>query len=260
MPCPQKHDLTICNYYRISVFDAVWHTSYIVRKGGESLIRLREDGGQKEKMLPKNRFAAPTVRCLFMLSMILLIVPTPILEDKNPPRLLVTQTANPQPGITKSVKKTHSPVRQKAMSCTRFRKVELSSHPIIVDAANRCRVDPALVKAIIMAESGYNPRAVSSKGAKGLMQLMPATAQWLGVEDVFDPEHNINGGVEYFGMLLNQFDGDVRLALAAYNAGSRKVRHYRGIPPFKATRLYIKKVFEYYEFYGDQAGEEVGPV
>jgi len=191
--------------------------------------------------------------------MILLIVPTPIREDKKAPRILVTQTANPQPRIAKSIKNTLGPVKQKAMSSRRFRKVELSSHSIIIDAAIRCRVDPALVKAIIMAESGYNPRAVSNKGAKGLMQLMPLTAEWLGVEDVFDPEHNINGGVEYFGMLLNQFDGDVRLALAAYNAGSRKVRHYRGIPPFKATKLYIKKVFEYYEFYRDQAGEEVGP-
>jgi soluble lytic murein transglycosylase-like protein len=103
-----------------------------------------------------------------------------------------------------------------------------------------------------MAESGYNTRAISKKGAKGLMQLMPATAQELGVEDVFNPKQNISGGVRYFKKLVTQFDGDVKLALAAYNAGSRNVRHYQGIPPFKETRFYIKKVFKYYEIYKDQ--------
>lgn len=125
-------------------------------------------------------------------------------------------------------------------------------HPIIVEVADRHEVDPALIKAIIMAESGYDPTAVSKRGAKGLMQLMPTTAQSLGVEDIFDPEHNIKAGVRYFKKLLNQFDGDVKLALAAYNAGSRKVRKYNGIPPFRATRIYIKKVFKYYELYKER--------
>ena len=125
-------------------------------------------------------------------------------------------------------------------------------HPIIIEVAGRHEVDPALVRAIIMAESGYNPKAVSKRGAKGLMQLMPLTAKSLGVRDIFDPEHNINGGVEYFKRLLNQFDGNVKLALAAYNAGSRKVKKYKGIPPFNATKIYIKKVFEYYEIYKEQ--------
>lgn len=84
------------------------------------------------------------------------------------------------------------------------------------------------------------------------MQLMPATARALGVEDVFNPEQNISGGVRYFKQLVNQFDGDLELALAAYNAGSRNVRHYQGIPPFKATRYYIKKVFKYYQIYKNQ--------
>ena len=132
------------------------------------------------------------------------------------------------------------------------KKAERLIHPIVIQAAYRYQIDPALVKAIIMAESGYNARAISNKGAKGLMQLMPATAQALGVEDVFNPKQNISGGVRYFKQLVNQFDGDVKLALAAYNAGSRNVRHYQGIPPFKATRYYIKKVFEYYQIYKDQ--------
>jgi soluble lytic murein transglycosylase-like protein len=131
-------------------------------------------------------------------------------------------------------------------------KTERLIHPIVIQAAYRYQIDPALVKAIIMAESGYNARAISNKGAKGLMQLMPATAQALGVEDVFNPKQNISGGVRYFKQLVNQFDGDVKLALAAYNAGSRNVRNYQGIPPFKSTRYYIKKVFKYYEIYKDQ--------
>ena len=120
---------------------------------------------------------------------------------------------------------------------------------IIRQAASRYQVDPYLVKAIIMAESSYNPKAVSKKGAKGLMQLMPKTAKALGVEDSFNPEHNINAGVKYFKQLLNQFSGDVKLALAAYNAGSKRVKKYKGIPPYKATQYYVKKVFEYHEHY-----------
>ena len=139
-------------------------------------------------------------------------------------------------------------------------KKEHLFHPIILREASRHEVDPALVKAIIMAESGYNPNAISKKGAKGLMQLMPSTAQALGVEDAFNPEQNISGGVRYFKQLVNRFDGDVKLALAAYNAGSKKVIHYQGIPPYKATHYYIEKVFKYYELYKDQMKEEMKKV
>ena len=120
-------------------------------------------------------------------------------------------------------------------------------HGIIVQAAGRYEVDPHLIRAIIFAESGYNPRAKSKKGARGLMQLMPSTAKSLGVEDSFDPEENIDGGVRYFRSLLDRFGGDVQLALAAYNAGSRHVRNYEGIPPFRATQLYVKKVLKFHK-------------
>jgi soluble lytic murein transglycosylase-like protein len=125
-------------------------------------------------------------------------------------------------------------------------------YPAIHEAADKYQVDPALIKAIIKAESGYNPEALSHRGAIGLMQLMPSTAKSLGVEDCFNPKHNINGGVKYFSQLLDRFNGNVRLALAAYNAGSRYVKKYRGIPPFKATRIYVKKVIEYYQNYKKQ--------
>jgi soluble lytic murein transglycosylase-like protein len=129
------------------------------------------------------------------------------------------------------------------------RKRERHFHPIILAASNKHRVDPALVKAIIMAESSYNPTAISKKGAVGLMQLMPITADAMGVEDSLDPEHNINGGVRYLKHLLNIFSGDLTLAIAAYNAGITTVKKYQGVPPFKATQYYVKKVFEYYQQY-----------
>ncbi|MGA8178927.1 MAG: lytic transglycosylase domain-containing protein [Desulfobacterales bacterium] len=130
-------------------------------------------------------------------------------------------------------------------------------HLIILQEAKRYKIDPCLVKAIIMAESGYNPKAISKRGAKGLMQLMPSTAEALGVEDIFNPKQNISGGIRYFKQLVKKFDGDVKLALAAYNAGSQKVRHYQGIPPYKSTQYYIEKVFKYYDMYKDQSTEKL---
>ena len=115
-------------------------------------------------------------------------------------------------------------------------------YPIILKASRKHKVDPLLVKAIIVAESGFNPRAVSRMGARGLMQLMPRTARSLGLKDSFDPEKNIDAGVRYFKKLLVGFNGDVSLALAAYNAGIGKVRQHGGIPPLSQTMRYVKKV------------------
>jgi hypothetical protein len=122
----------------------------------------------------------------------------------------------------------------------------------ILSAADRYDMDPAVIKAVIMAESGFNPRAVSRAGAQGLMQLMPRTANALGVEDALDPQANIMGGTRYLKKLMNRFDNDIELALAAYNAGSRNVRKHNGIPPFKATHRYIAKIKVYYQHYQDQ--------
>jgi soluble lytic murein transglycosylase-like protein len=121
--------------------------------------------------------------------------------------------------------------------------------PIINKAANKHNIDPALVKAIILVESGYDAMATSEKGAIGLMQIMPNTVSGLSTEDMYNPVHNINAGVEYLRSLLNQFGGDLELAIAAYNAGSSKVREYQGVPPYDATKNFVKEVFEYYKFY-----------
>jgi soluble lytic murein transglycosylase-like protein len=116
---------------------------------------------------------------------------------------------------------------------------------LIMKASEKHKIDPALIKAIIKAESNFNHRAVSRKGAKGLMQLMPATASSLQVQDSFHPENNIEGGVRYLRYLLNYFNGNLPLALAAYNAGENAVIKYRGIPPYRETQVYVQRVLSY---------------
>lgn len=145
---------------------------------------------------------------------------------------------------TSPAPKTTPPVRGK--------RAERIYHPIVVKTASQYEIDPALIKAIIFAESGFDPLAISRRGAVGLMQLMPATAEAMGVKNRFDPAHNIAGGVKYFKMLVTRFQGDIRLALAAYNAGSKTVRRYNGVPPYEATQKYIVKVLEYYKKYQQQ--------
>lgn len=118
---------------------------------------------------------------------------------------------------------------------------------IIEDISSCYQIDPNLIHAIITAESNYNPKAISKKGAKGIMQLMPSTAERYGVKSIFDPLDNIKGGVKYLKDLLIIFDGDLRYALAAYNAGENMVKYYNDIPPFKETKEYVKKVLTLYE-------------
>ncbi len=120
--------------------------------------------------------------------------------------------------------------------------------PIIDNAAKTHGVDPRLVHAVIRAESGYNERALSNKGAVGLMQLIPATAERMGVKNIYDPIENIFGGTKYLAFLLNMFNGNVELALAGYNAGENAViRHGHRIPPFAETQAYVPKVLSFYK-------------
>ncbi len=118
---------------------------------------------------------------------------------------------------------------------------------IIKRKSSEYNIDPAIIKALITTESSWNPRAVSKKGAMGLMQLMPATANEMQITDPFDPEENIDGGTRYLRQLLDRFDDNLDLALAAYNAGPSRVEKRRGIPRIAETKKFIKKVLSIYE-------------
>jgi len=121
--------------------------------------------------------------------------------------------------------------------------------PVIRKTSERYGVDHALVKAVIKAESNFDSLAVSRAGAKGLMQLMPGTAKALGVNDSFHPADNIEGGVRYLRYLLDLFNGNLQLALAAYNAGEEAVFQYSGFPPYQETQTYVQRVLQYFQNY-----------
>ncbi|MCD6281381.1 MAG: lytic transglycosylase domain-containing protein [Deltaproteobacteria bacterium] len=124
---------------------------------------------------------------------------------------------------------------------------DLYTQEVITSVARRYGISPVIIRAIIEVESEMNEGAVSSKGAIGLMQVMPETARDMGIDDPWDTRQNIVAGTRYFARLLKHYKGDVRLALAAYNAGPGVVDRYRGIPPFEETREYVKRVMAFIE-------------
>ncbi len=151
---------------------------------------------------------------------------------------------------------TNTPVSSKYRIYVRSRQARLRPSPggrnydrIIQDASQRYGVDFSLLKAIIRAESSFNPAAVSRKGARGLMQIMPENFNALEIRDPFDPRQNIMGGARYFRTLLDRYQGKVALTLAAYNAGPTAVDRYQRIPPYVETQDYVEKVLRYYRFY-----------
>jgi soluble lytic murein transglycosylase len=146
-------------------------------------------------------------------------------------------------------------------SDTRYRRIDILSnrlHPLISEQelepmisrfSRQHQLHPALIRAVIKAESGFDPYAVSRAGAVGLMQLMPQTAVRMDVRDLYDPEDNIGGGTKYLRQLLDRFRGNLPLALAAYNAGEHVVDRYRTLPPITETRQYVRKVLRYYRVF-----------
>ena len=115
---------------------------------------------------------------------------------------------------------------------------------VVSDASSHYKLDPDLINSVIRAESGFNTRAVSPKGAQGLMQLMPQTASKLGVGNAFDPRANVEGGTQYLRALLEQYDFDLKKALAAYNAGPLRVAQYGGVPPYLETQAYVARIIK----------------
>jgi soluble lytic murein transglycosylase-like protein len=143
----------------------------------------------------------------------------------------------------------------------RYRRIDILSNrlhptiseqelePMISRFSRQHQLHPALIRAVIKAESGFDPHAVSRAGAVGLMQLMPQTAARMDVRDLYDPEDNIGGGTKYLRQLLDRFHGNLPLALAAYNAGEHVVDRYRTLPPYTETRQYVRKVLRYYRVF-----------
>lgn len=125
--------------------------------------------------------------------------------------------------------------------------------PFIKAASTRYRIPENLVRAVMHAESNFDPHAVSPRGASGLMQLMPETAQEMYVKDIFDAQQNIDGGARYLRVLANQFEGDMVKMLAAYNAGPEALRKFGGLPPYEETQAYVRKVIQLYFQYKEQS-------
>ena len=163
-----------------------------------------------------------------------------------------------QTGTTGADTSGISAAQTTASSANSYTSGELDS--IFEEAANSYGVSSIILKSIAKAESGFNPSAVSNAGAVGIMQLMPSTAAALGVSNSYDARENIMGGAKYISQLLSNYQGNISLALAAYNAGSANVDKYGGIPPFTETQNYVKKVLSYMEEFGSAVSNTVSSV
>lgn len=142
----------------------------------------------------------------------------------------------------KVIRNEPEPSRVRRLSARLMKMPSALMAELVERVASERDLDPRLVQAVMQVESGYNPRALSGKGAIGLMQLMPATARELDVDDPWDPEQNVRGGVAYLKKMLDLFSGDLDFSLAAYNAGPGAVLEHAGIPPYAETRAYVRKV------------------
>jgi soluble lytic murein transglycosylase-like protein len=164
-------------------------------------------------------------------------------------------TAAPSSPVMNTAENEATPDNREILRGRAMTSRELDS--IIEEAARRHDVDPNLVRSLIKVESNFNAHAVSPKGAMGLMQLMPGTARTLNVSNPFDPQQNVDAGVRHLKHLLQDFNGDVKLSLAAYNAGAGAVARSKGVPPYAETRNYVKRITA---LYGDHGKLLTGPV
>lgn len=178
-----------------------------------------------------------------MLVLLWLIMPVVFAETQ----VAVLELNKPVKSAAPVVKVVKKPEWCTRMSKTRLEQRAMPYQTAITHYAQRYRVDAALVQAVIAIESCYNPTAVSPKGAQGLMQLIPATAERFGISNSMNARQNIRGGTRYLAWLIKRFDGDVQKALAGYNAGEGAVDKYKGIPPYKETQHYVRNVLAVYK-------------
>jgi len=158
--------------------------------------------------------------------------------DMPAPKPALPAPASSSPAFPQNVQSGNVPAARAGFSAAPRRDLT----EVVKDASGRYQLDPDLVNSVIKAESGFNTRAVSPKGARGLMQLMPGTASQLGVPNAFDPQANVEGGTKYLRELLERYNFDLVKALAAYNAGPQRVEHFGGVPPYYETRAYVARI------------------
>lgn len=221
--------------------EAMHDVHFLVRKDLDAVRVVKQEEGKRAHVVAKveDGFAANS---LFKLSRVmpdsLVSRQIALFDDRWLPET-VTDAPAPQgqPGMfRREMGKINAAIRKQ------FFANAVPFGDIIHEKAAKYDVDPALVAAVIETESRFHPQARSRVGARGLMQLMPKTGRWLGARNLNDPDQNIDAGVKYLKYLQARFNGDLRKAVAAYNAGEGNVRRYNGVPPFRETRSYVKKV------------------
>lgn len=206
----------------------------------------------KRSAVARVGFLAAVVLLLFLLPSMAFASPIYVVHGANGKKIFTTRV--PRNGSsyyvlpTNRFKRAHfSRIGRRGWSASPIAKSQFDH--IIVKTAKANDLEPALVKSVIHAESAFNPRAVSPKGAVGLMQLMPQTARRFGVANSFNVEDNIAGGVRYLRVLSDRYRGNLRLILAAYNSGEHSVDRYGGIPPYRETQVYVTRVLTLLERY-----------
>lgn len=225
------------------IADTMANVQFLVRKDLDAVRVVKREGN--EQTVVANLEGRVTGNTIFKLARVLpdryverelSLFDAKWLRDDEVLAAAVEKGEEPREVFFEEMKRINDSIRAE------FFASEIPYGRLITEKAEKYDVDPALVAAVMEQESRFKPRARSHVGAAGLMQLMPRTGRWMGARNLYDPEQNIDAGVKYIKYLEKRFDGDLTKIIAAYNAGEGNVKRYRGVPPFRETRTYVKKV------------------